>query len=174
MFKRLLLSLYSRFLRQVVQLPSLDSLPGVTVTLADFELHCQEHGWKPIYHVTDHESATSIVSSKVIGGFGGFSAAHFHHSPDLAWGQATNNGIVLGFSWSGEIRRVNLSNPLGTYGDRTPNVLFDAPVAKYLQRTWELRLYPGTNSNLELRYLQIDSRVVILDEPLAITVQEFE
>lgn len=135
----------------------------------DFKDDKKQSGGKPIFHVTDYESAQSIYESGKIFGIDTVSSAHFHHTPQGASRQAASVGVALGFSWHGTVIKIDLSDDPSSHRDRRANILFDVPCSETNDETWELRLYPGTTS-LQLRFVEIANTGYLLKSPKNIEV----
>jgi hypothetical protein len=149
---------------------SLYNLPAKSLPQDEFESHCCNHGNLPIYHITDYDSAVGIITKKTIYGVDVVSSAHFHISPQLAFPQASKEGVILGFSWSGQLKKSAASRNDTTHSDRTPNILFDIKVNGPTSDTWELRIYPPTYKDLELQWIGFGSESRLLISPLVIAV----
>lgn len=134
-----------------------------------FESDTKQSGALPIYHVSNRESAQSIYATGKIFGIDVVSSAHFHHTPQGAGRQAAVDGILLGFTWSGVVANVDLSNDASSHRDRRPNILFDVPISEYDNQTWELRLYPGT-TGLLLAFFEIANTGYLLRSPRVVEV----
>ena len=135
----------------------------------EFERSANLSKSKAIYHVTDMEAARTILESKTIYGIDVVSAAHFHYSPEKIGAQAIKTGLFLGFKWAGPVKRGIWSGKGSSHSDCSPNQLLEVPVSEKDDRTWELRLYPGTQ-NLELCYLEFEGRGYLLKEPIVLRV----
>lgn len=137
----------------------------------DFERDAKAYGAIPIYHVTGFMKAQSIYYIGVIFGIDVVNSAHFHYKPEAATGQAIDTDVVLGFSWSGATRKHDWTSVPSSHRFRSPNVLIDVPVSESDGRTWEVRLYPGSD-NLLLQYVQIFGDGFLLRQPREIRVTD--
>ncbi|MFC3456985.1 hypothetical protein [Massilia haematophila] len=135
----------------------------------DFEPTVRAAGKKPIFHCSDLKSAQSIYKEAAIYGTDIVNSAHFHYTRQGARGQAERYGIFLGFEWGGSVVKVDVIADSTTHGDQRPNILFDVPISEFDDRTWELRLYPGT-VGLMLSYIEIGRTGYLLHAPLCIKV----
>lgn len=134
-----------------------------------FETAARSAGKSPIYHVTCPDWAASIHDHRSIHGEDVVSSAHFHWTIAGASNQARCTGAVLGLVWDGPVHKLNLNNDPSTHNNRSPNILFDVPIATYDLRTWELRLYPGS-SGVALSFVQIGSEAYLLRNPVNLQV----
>src|SRR5690606_37045380 len=131
---------------------TLESLRGYVGNLECFEAYCAERSLRPIYHVTVDECAIHIMDRQSLYGEDIVHAAHFHMTPRHAEAQARRTGVTLGFSWAGDVRRVDPSDGMGTHSDQEPNILFEAMRAENSSQVWELRIYPESTVNLKLEF----------------------
>lgn len=142
---------------------------AVVSSRSDFENAAMSEHAVAIYHVTSIERAQSVFAQRQIFGVDVVSSAHFHSSVSGAANQAYAEGAVLGFMWRGPVHKLQLDRDSSTHTDRRPNILFDVPIATHDQRTWEMRLYPGT-TGLELSFVEIDGEAHLLREPVLLRV----
>ncbi len=142
---------------------------AVVSSRADFENAATSEHARAIYHVTSVERAQSVFEQRQIFGVDVVSSAHFHSAVSGAASQAFAEGAVLGFVWRGPVHKLNLDRDSSTHTDRRPNILFDVPIAAHDQRTWEMRLYPGT-TGLELTFIEIAGEAHLLREPVLLRV----
>ncbi len=142
---------------------------AVVSSRADFATAAKSEDSVAIYHVTSVELAQSVFEQRQIFGVDVVSSAHFHSSVSGAANQAFAEGAVLGFVWRGPVHKLQLDRDSSTHADRRPNILFDVPIATHDQRTWEMRLYPGT-TGLELTFVEIDAVAYLLREPVLLRV----
>lgn len=144
-------------------------------TLQEIELRCKYENSYLIYHATDQSAAVSIWETRSIFGIDVVNSAHFHHKIESAKSQSIKNIensqiIALGFIWRGPREKVNLSNDRTTHSNRSPNILFDVPCSEFIEGTWELRLYPGTDKYLSFEFIIISEKCYFLNEPISVHV----
>ena len=142
---------------------------AVASSRSGFESAAKSEHARAIYHVTSVERAQSVFEQRQIFGVDVASSAHFHHDIGGAARQADASGAVLGFVWRGPVKQLNYKNDSSTHADKSPNILFDAPLSEFDAYTWEMRLYPGT-TGLELTYVQIGAQAYLLREPVLLRV----
>lgn len=128
-----------------------------------------------LYHRTDESSTIGIIDTNSIYGIDVNKAAHF----ELEWWYGNNapakNGVTLIFKWNG---KQELTYADADDSNTLPNILyhvsaFSSKLNLEHPSYWESRIYPNTNSGLELIGIKRNEyEIIIFNNPIRIRVTE--
>lgn len=127
-----------------------------------------------LHHITNESSTIGIIDTNSIYGLDINKAAHF----ELQCGSYNNpakNGVTLIFKWKG---KQELTYADADDSNTLPNILyhvsaFSSKLNLEHPTYWESRIYPNTNSGLELIGIKRNAyEIIIFDNPIKIKVTE--